>query len=86
MLDTNVLVSAFLWRGASTKLIERASESKVKLFTSRALLDKLSEVLKRRKFARGQCDGVDGYRVAWLLRKAGLSRHGPPACSASLAR
>ncbi|MGH8566230.1 MAG: putative toxin-antitoxin system toxin component, PIN family [Gammaproteobacteria bacterium] len=52
MLDTNVLVSAFLWRGAPKKLLERASEGEVQLYTSHELLDELGEVLKRRKFAR----------------------------------
>ncbi|MGH8566700.1 MAG: hypothetical protein ACREXU_01465 [Gammaproteobacteria bacterium] len=32
VLDTNVLVSTFLWRGAPNKLIERASEGEVQLF------------------------------------------------------
>ena len=43
VLDTNVLVPAFLWQGAPNKLIERASEGEVQLFTSRALLDELGE-------------------------------------------
>lgn len=65
MLDTNVLVSAFLWRGAPNKVIERASEGEVQLFTSRALLDELSEVLKRRKFARAV--SVTGLTATELL-------------------
>lgn len=65
VLDTNVLVSAFLWRGAPNQLIERASEGEVQLFTSRALLDELSEVLKRRKFARAV--SVTGLTATELL-------------------
>lgn len=66
VLDTNVLVSAFLWRGAPNKLIERASEGEVQLFTSRALLDELRSVLKRRKLARAV--GATGLTATELLR------------------
>ncbi len=52
VLDTNVLVSAFLWGGIPARLIELTSESEMQLYTSRALLDELVEVLQRRKFTR----------------------------------
>jgi putative PIN family toxin of toxin-antitoxin system len=52
VVDTNVLVSALLWPGIPTRLIERAVEGEAELFTSRALLDELREVLRRPKFAR----------------------------------
>jgi hypothetical protein len=52
VLDTNVLVSAFLWEGIPGRLIELAGEQEIDLYTSRALLAELSEVLHRRKFAR----------------------------------
>jgi uncharacterized protein len=45
-----VLVSAFLWQGTPNKLIEVATEGEVQLFTSRVLLDELTEVLHRKKF------------------------------------
>lgn len=51
-LDTNVLVSAFLWEGTPGKLIELAGEREIQLFTSQALLDELSEVLRRKKLAK----------------------------------
>src|SRR5580658_7940892 len=49
VLDTNVLVSAFLWQGVPARLIELASEQGIHF--TRALLDDLSEVLQRKKFA-----------------------------------
>ncbi len=50
--DTNVLVSALLWQGTPGRLIELAGEHECRLFTSRALLDELSEVLHRKKLAK----------------------------------
>ena len=71
VLDTNVLVSAFLWRGAPNQMIERASEGEVQLFTSRALLDELSEVLKGRKFSRAV--SVTGLAATELLYRGSLN-------------
>ncbi len=50
--DTNVLVSALLWQGTPGCLIELAGEHECLLFTSRALLDELTEVLHRKKLAK----------------------------------
>ena len=52
VLDTNVLVSAFLWNGIPGRLIELAGEKEIDLYTSRTLLAELSEVLHRRKFTK----------------------------------
>lgn len=52
VLDTNVLVSAFLWQGAPGRLIEHAGEKEVQLFTSRALLDELTATLDKKKLAK----------------------------------
>ena len=52
VLDTNVLVSAFLWEGLPGRLISLASEQVITLHTSKVLLDELSGVLQRRKFTR----------------------------------
>ena len=52
VLDTNVLVSAFLWQGTPGRLVELASEQEVQLFTSRALLDELTVTLAKRKLAK----------------------------------
>lgn len=52
VLDTNVLVSAFLWKGVPGRLIELAGEGDIQLYTSRALLDELADVLHRKKLAK----------------------------------
>ncbi|MHB8747407.1 MAG: putative toxin-antitoxin system toxin component, PIN family [Gammaproteobacteria bacterium] len=52
VLDTNVLVSAFLWEGLPGRLIALADEQVITLYTSRVLLDELSVVLQRGKFTR----------------------------------
>ena len=52
VVDTNVLVSAFLWQGTPGRLIALAGEKEVQLFTSRALLDELSATLAKLKLAR----------------------------------
>jgi len=52
VLDTNVLVSAFLWQVTPGRLIELASEQDVQLFTSRALLQELAATLDKRKLSK----------------------------------
>ena len=52
VVDTNVLVSAFLWQGTPGRLIELAGEQEVRLFTSRALLDELAATLAKKKLAK----------------------------------
>jgi uncharacterized protein len=52
VVDTNLLVSAFLWQGTPGRLIEHAGDKDLRLFTSRALLDELASVLHRRKLAK----------------------------------
>jgi putative PIN family toxin of toxin-antitoxin system len=52
LLDTNVLVSAFLWQGVPGRLIELAIEQEIQLVTSRVLLDELADVLPRKKLAK----------------------------------
>lgn len=47
VVDTNVLVSAFLWQGTPDRLIELAGEKEITLYTSRTLVDELAEVLQR---------------------------------------
>lgn len=51
VVDTNLVVSAFLWQGTPGRLLELAGEKQVRLFSSRALLDELADVLGRRKLA-----------------------------------
>lgn len=52
VVDTNVLVSAFLWEGTPGRLIELAGEKVVQLYTSRALLDELAATLTKKKLAK----------------------------------
>jgi putative PIN family toxin of toxin-antitoxin system len=48
LLDTNVLISGILFRGAPRTLLERAIRGELDLVTSPALLDELEGVLVRR--------------------------------------
>lgn len=52
VIDTNVLVSAFLWQGTPGRLIELAGEKEVLFFTSRSLLEELHERLNKKKLVR----------------------------------
>ena len=52
VLDTNVLVSALLWQGKPGRLIEAAGEQRIRLCTSRAMLDELEATLNKKKLAR----------------------------------
>ncbi len=48
VLDTNVVLSALLWRGTPYRLLEVVRErGEARLFTSPALLDELADVLTR---------------------------------------
>ena len=51
VLDTNIVVSGLLWDGRPRRLLEFGRDRLIKLFASSALLDELSEVLGREKFA-----------------------------------
>lgn len=66
VVDTNVLVSAFLWKGTPGRLIELAGEKECRLFTSRILIDELVEVLQRKKLAK-QVQAT-GFTAAQMLR------------------
>lgn len=50
VLDTNCVVSAFLWGGIPYQIVETAVEGRCRLFTSAALLAELEEILMREKF------------------------------------
>lgn len=51
VVDSNVLLSGLLWRGAPYRLIEQVRDGKVDIFSSPALLSELAEVLGRPQFA-----------------------------------
>ena len=50
VFDTNVLVSALLWRGPPHALLEAVRNGSIALITSPALLAELTEVIGRAKF------------------------------------
>jgi putative PIN family toxin of toxin-antitoxin system len=52
VLDTNVVVSALLWRGLSSKLLRSGLERNIVFFTSSPLLAELTDVLSRPKLRR----------------------------------
>lgn len=51
VLDTNVVISGLLWRGAPGQLIDEAQNGRITLFSSVDLLLELRGVLSRPKFA-----------------------------------
>lgn len=66
VVDTNVLVSAFLWQGNPGRLIELAAEKEIQLFTNRALLDELAATLVKKKLAKPVV--ATGLTVEQMLR------------------
>lgn len=52
VLDTNAVVSGFLWHGNPGKLIDAARAGSVTLYASAPLLAELRGVLQREKFAK----------------------------------
>lgn len=52
VLDTNVVVSGLLWRGAPRQILEQARAGHFQLFTSDMLLAELEDVLGRSKLAK----------------------------------
>lgn len=52
VVDTNVLVSALLWGGVPSRLIDLAGNGTVSLITSRALLTELHATLQKPRLSR----------------------------------
>ena len=52
VLDTNTVVSGFLWDNQPRALIEAAIDERIELFTCAALIDELAGILPRQRFAR----------------------------------
>jgi putative PIN family toxin of toxin-antitoxin system len=50
VIDTNVLLSGLLWRGAPHELLEQVRNGKLTLISSPALLSELADVISRPKF------------------------------------
>ncbi len=51
VLDTNIVVSGFLWRSFPRQLLDLARANVITIYTSVALLDELADVLSRNKLA-----------------------------------
>jgi putative PIN family toxin of toxin-antitoxin system len=51
VIDTNTVISGLLWGGPPRLVLDAARVGRISLFTTRALLAELDEVLHRRKFA-----------------------------------
>src|SRR5271169_3724740 len=51
-LDTNVLVSGFLWEGKPRQLLDLGTGKEIVFCTSAPILAELDDVLSRRKFAK----------------------------------
>ncbi len=50
VVDTNIIVSGFLWRGPSHQIMDLASDRKIEIATTRLLFDELDQTLHYRKF------------------------------------
>ena len=50
VIDTNVLLSGLLWRGAPHELLEQVRNGELTLISSPALLSELADVISRPKF------------------------------------
>ncbi|MFY9484058.1 MAG: putative toxin-antitoxin system toxin component, PIN family [Patescibacteria group bacterium] len=50
VLDTNVIISAFLWGGVPENILNQAENGLVQIFTCQQQLDELSDVLGRNQF------------------------------------
>lgn len=51
VLDTNTVVSGFLWQNEPRALIDAAVEGRIELFTSEVLIAEIEDVLPRARFA-----------------------------------
>jgi uncharacterized protein len=52
VVDTNTVISGFLWRKAPRLIIDAAMQGRIQLATSTVLIDELATVIARRKFSR----------------------------------
>jgi putative PIN family toxin of toxin-antitoxin system len=68
VFDTNVLVSAWFWRGTESQLVELAEEGTIEAYTSPQLLSELRRVLEYPKFRleQSEIDEICDYYVLVL--------------------
>ena len=52
VLDTNTVVSGFLWGNPPRAIIDAAIDERIELFTCAVLIEELAGILPRQKFAR----------------------------------
>ena len=52
VLDTNTVVSGFLWDNQPRALIDAAIDERIQLFTCAALIEEIAGILPRQKFAQ----------------------------------
>lgn len=50
VLDTNTVVSGFLWSGSPARVVQACLEGKFQPIASEHMLDELADVLRREKF------------------------------------
>lgn len=67
ILDTNVVISGFLWPGVCTQLFALAVDGQLALFTSQELIDELSGVIGRRKYK--EVIARTGFTAAQLIKQ-----------------
>ncbi|MFZ1087240.1 MAG: putative toxin-antitoxin system toxin component, PIN family [Terracidiphilus sp.] len=85
VLDTNIVLSGFLWNGSPHHLWTAVQQGAVELFTSEALRDELQDVLSRPKCAKRLCEiGLTAVEllnlyatVASLIEPATVTRLAP---------
>jgi uncharacterized protein len=67
VMDTNLLVSAFLWPGVPADLLDLAVENELLLYTSATLLEEFREVLLRPKLSNAVA--ASGFDAAALFQR-----------------
>ncbi|MBL7169972.1 MAG: putative toxin-antitoxin system toxin component, PIN family [Candidatus Aenigmarchaeota archaeon] len=50
VLDTNTIISGFLWKGNEFHLIKKIEEEKIELFLTEEILEEIKDVISRKKF------------------------------------
>jgi uncharacterized protein len=71
VLDTNIVVSAFLWNGAPAKLLQAVVAANVELYSSDRLFKELESTLQKEKLAsKIYATGLPPYQ--WVSRYKGL--------------
>ena len=64
VLDTNTWLSAIVWRGEATKIIEAGLNKKIKIIISQEILSEIIDVLSQAKFK----DFIDKEKIEDLIK------------------